>query len=814
MQIKKLKIDQYGGLSDKEFFLHEGMNIFEGNNESGKSTILGFIRFMLFGMPRKSAGNVTERDRGIHWTCGVAGGSMELSVPDKQGQPREYRIERRGQLRGSAGHENYTETLKIIDLATGTQVLEGGEPGKMLLGLSQETFVSTALLRQLECSQVDGAGVNASIENLLFAANEGVNTEKAIGRLDDVRKTLLHKNGKGGEIFELEAEKLILTEKLAHAKETAESIVAKESSVEALGILEAEINIKMGECERTSKLYESCTILERFDVLHAKEAELAALSAERQALCDGKGYDGPLPTEKDPEAFENALHRLTDAAARATLAEAELARAKHQTDGDRALASLAEDILAVGGAEAVISDFSRRTTTQSKAKRRASLCLTFGISLLLIGLLALILGLSMNSPLLAPLARPAEMVRTLLLPLLGGSVALYLTLCGTLLAAGCLLTVFGIRQGLSAKEAAAMRARLIKQLSFSAAAPDEEAFALHIEACLKNQELCHTYDRGVQQAEYDTTQCREVLTKSMEACQLLLCSINVTDAQSTPEGLSEALRTAQNALTTLCRESQRLNAAMDKLSDVVAALTSELTAHDEAALRSAIGAEDPKRVLVETDIEKIELAARYYREQLAAAGSKRIGLEKELIALTAAAENPTKLAGKLAQVSALLAQKKFEHQATIMAIEAIDTASDSLRRSVTPRIRQKAGAFMSLITDGKYNELGVSADMEVNIFAGNGTRSIELLSKGTRDAAYLSLRMALADLVCPTHPLTLMMDEGLSLLDEDRAKRVLSVLFTYTQNGGQCLLFTCHKREAALMSEIGPYKHILLSPKE
>ena len=73
MTINKLTIDEYGSLLEREFVLDDGMNIFEGNNESGKSTILSFIRFMLYGMPRKSSGTVTERDRGISWNGGVAG---------------------------------------------------------------------------------------------------------------------------------------------------------------------------------------------------------------------------------------------------------------------------------------------------------------------------------------------------------------------------------------------------------------------------------------------------------------------------------------------------------------------------------------------------------------------------------------------------------------------------------------------------------------------------------------------------------------------------------------------------------------------
>ena len=125
MQIQKLLINEYGSFRDREFILDGGMNVIEGDNESGKSTVLSFIRFILYGMPRKAAGTVTERDRGISWSGGVAGGSMELTVPDKNGEPHPYRIERHGQLRGAAGHENYAETCKIIDLISGTEVFEG-----------------------------------------------------------------------------------------------------------------------------------------------------------------------------------------------------------------------------------------------------------------------------------------------------------------------------------------------------------------------------------------------------------------------------------------------------------------------------------------------------------------------------------------------------------------------------------------------------------------------------------------------------------------------------------------------------------------
>lgn len=812
MQIKKLTIDEYGALREREFLLSEGMNILEGNNESGKSTILSFIRFMLYGMPRKSAGNITERDRGISWDGGVAGGSMELSVPDKNGETRDYRIERHGQLRGAAGHENYAEVLKIIDLATGTEVFEGQDPGKVLLGISQETFVSTACIRQLECTDVDGTGVNASIENLLFAANEGINTEKAMGKLDDIRKTLLHKNEKGGQIFELEAQKLILEEKLNHAKEQAESIIAKEAAVEAANALESELGVKLRDCENAANLYEACAILRRFDELHTREARLAELEKDLKTLDDEKGYPGDLPDRGTVADTETLLRELSEASTTAALGDAALAKAKNDADGDRALAAHADTIEAEGGCETLTARFSRLLAKQKKGKLSSALSLIFGILLLLAGGLALLCGLSFEKPLwdVPFFIRIVELAKQSILPLFNQNTSLYQVACGSLVGVGLILAVLGILLSVSAKKAKNERVALFQKIGLTDSECSYEAFTAHMTSCMENRNRCHAYDEGVEQATHHAKLCHTALSDCVSKCHRALSAFEVICEQETPEATADALRTTVSILSALCREKEQLESDIGNLSAVIASIKEGLGGYNENTLRSAIGSTAPAEVLASTDIEKVEMTRRYQKEQLAAATAKRIALEKELIALSAAAENPAKLSARLDEVVAQLEEKRFQYQSVMMAMEAIDSASDSLRRSVTPKIREKAGALMGRITGGKYSELGVSADMTVSIFAGNSTRSIDVLSKGTRDAAYLSLRMALADLVSPGNPLTLTMDEGLSLLDEERAARVLAMLYEYTENGGQCILFTCHKREGQLMRAIGDCQHIVL----
>lgn len=811
MQIQKLIINEYGSFKNREFTLNGGMNVIEGDNESGKSTVLSFIRFMLYGMPRKSANTVTERDRGISWSGGVAGGSMELTVPDRDGEPHGYRIERHGQLRGATGHENYAETCKIIDLATGTEVFEGQEPGRALLGISQETFVSTACIRQLECTAVDGTGVNASIENLLFAANEGINTEKATSKLDEIRKTLLHKSGKGGLLFDLEAKKLILEEKLARAKAAAEEIVAKETTVAATGALETELGAKLRECEDAISLYENCTVLRRFDELHTREDAVAGLEATLTALRDGKGYEGPLPTRETVLETQQLERRLSEDATAVTAAQTDLSKAKNAPDGDRTLAAYAETIEEMGGEETLVKEFSRLSSKAKTAKPLSALAYAFGGILLLVGVLGLLIALSLDNPLFTfPLFTSlVDLVSVNLLPLLGGNAVLFKIIVFSVLGIGILLIVLGILQSVSASDAKKRRNALAQSVGTDDIT-SRESFSTHIRACLENHEACEEYDAAVKQAELLCEQRELALNTRLTECLAKLASYDVILDEPTVQTVSQALNQTADILSAICAERERLEGDIQNAKTLVATMSESLGGYNERNLRSAVGDHDPAEIIAAADVEKMEMARRYCKEQLAAATAKRIALEKELIALTAASENPAKLWAKLDETNAELAEKRFQYESVVMAIDAIDSASDSLRKSVTPRIREKAGALMGKITDGKYSELGVAQDMSVNVFAGNSTRSIDVLSKGTRDAAYLSLRMALADLVCGENLPPLTLDESLSLLDEKRATNVLSMLHDYTSGGGQCLLFTCHKREGQLLSTIGAFNHIRL----
>ena len=62
MRILKLNIIEFGCIKDREIILDEGLNVISGDNASGKSTVMLFIKYMFYGLARRSSKN-TERER-------------------------------------------------------------------------------------------------------------------------------------------------------------------------------------------------------------------------------------------------------------------------------------------------------------------------------------------------------------------------------------------------------------------------------------------------------------------------------------------------------------------------------------------------------------------------------------------------------------------------------------------------------------------------------------------------------------------------------------------------------------------------------
>ena len=56
MEIKNIKINNYGTLKQKEINLENNINIIYGKNESGKSTLLNYLKNIFYGISKNKNG--------------------------------------------------------------------------------------------------------------------------------------------------------------------------------------------------------------------------------------------------------------------------------------------------------------------------------------------------------------------------------------------------------------------------------------------------------------------------------------------------------------------------------------------------------------------------------------------------------------------------------------------------------------------------------------------------------------------------------------------------------------------------------------
>ena len=64
MEIRELYLRNFGKFSGKKIVLKDGINLFYGENESGKTTIHTFIKSMLFGLERGRTIRSASMNRG------------------------------------------------------------------------------------------------------------------------------------------------------------------------------------------------------------------------------------------------------------------------------------------------------------------------------------------------------------------------------------------------------------------------------------------------------------------------------------------------------------------------------------------------------------------------------------------------------------------------------------------------------------------------------------------------------------------------------------------------------------------------------
>ena len=153
----------------------------------------------------------------------------------------------------------------------------------------------------------------------------------------------------------------------------------------------------------------------------------------------------------------------------------------------------------------------------------------------------------------------------------------------------------------------------------------------------------------------------------------------------------------------------------------------------------------------------------------------------------------------LKQVLAENDRIREEITAIDLALETMTGLSATIRDSFGLYLNKTASELISGITGGIYDSMSV--DESLNVFMNTRTRlvPVEQVSSGTMDQIYLALRLAAARLIQPEGDyMPLIFDDSFVLYDEDRLRTALKWL--KKAYPGQIIIFTCHQREAQMMT--------------
>ena len=174
MKLKKIRIHGFGSIRDQDFSLEPGFNLFFGGNNSGKSTIMNFILWLLYGRPGKENPDGSS-DLQYAPGDGLPGGEIIYERDDGTA----FSLER-------SSHNGDSRAV-IRDLSTGAEIPGDMVPGENHLGVPQNIFEYTSLFKQPLAEPGTRKILFSGLRTILNTAREA---DPLRGALEEVRGKL------------------------------------------------------------------------------------------------------------------------------------------------------------------------------------------------------------------------------------------------------------------------------------------------------------------------------------------------------------------------------------------------------------------------------------------------------------------------------------------------------------------------------------------------------------------------------------------------------------------------------------------------
>ncbi len=774
MKINSIYISAFGKLKDYTLDISDGFNVIYGENENGKSTVMAFIKMMFYGNGGRKAQHISANPRlkYLPWDGGTMGGRIIFEHSGHR-----YKLEREFKKSDS------TDRITLYNLDSGCEVSTDGNVGLQFFGLSADAFERSMFVGNTGApvanEKAEGE-LSSRLSNMVLTGDENTSYQTVVSRLENAAFSLVSKSGRTGSMVKTREALKTIDEQIKLAEERDKR--------------RAELNVQAQELKKHLKAADAAhkelkSVLERENDIKSaeklkeylqKKAELEQLQ-KSMTLNDGTPIDDMFVKKLDfcltklqsaaEKVFEteNNVQKLQKQASLAENGNTETTQKELDAANTRLENLKAEKECLEKEASALHekSDRAQSAVTAAQGKkRRANPILTV----------------------IGSVVAAAGIVIALLLHLYGGI---------AVAAAGLVLTVLGFilrPTDITALEEAGNTLDEIKNALFKNSADitavqgeiGETAGQISLLTAALNTDATAVARQKAELAAAISAQIdAEEKKKSAEKDLVLL-------AEKLSLGLEpDAIHAQLPKLESLSQKQKEIKLRLSYLSGDLGGISYE---EAKAKLESitADGGTDTDFDTARAEFEEKNAEITRLSSQL----SEVLTRIKTEFSQTPSIES---LRGKYDMLNEKATAQKLIYDATQIALSELHESFAEVRRGYGSALENKTLEIFAKLTVGRYKAVEISKNLEIKVEESGifGTRELDYLSSGTSDQAYLSLRLAMSQLICE-EPMPIMLDDVLCQYDDRRTDEATAFLNEYS-SGHQTILFTCHStvRESA-----------------
>ena len=180
MKIEEIKINNYGILENKKIYLKNNLNIIYGKNESGKSTLLNYIKNIFYGISKNKNGKeISDYEKYLPWNEKEFSGRIKYKLDNGE----KFEIFRDFKKKNP---KVYNGNLEEISKNFNIDKKDGNQFFFEQTKVDENTFSSTVLTMQQEV-RLNKANQNILVQriaNLAGSGDDNISYKKAVDKLN------------------------------------------------------------------------------------------------------------------------------------------------------------------------------------------------------------------------------------------------------------------------------------------------------------------------------------------------------------------------------------------------------------------------------------------------------------------------------------------------------------------------------------------------------------------------------------------------------------------------------------------------------